>query len=69
MVLELACVVPDLLFQLHDLFLQGPQFIAALSGIEALPMAEGQPSCVCSCCEEEELGTHYNGLDEQLSGG
>jgi len=69
MVLELAGVVSDLLFQLRDLLLQGPQFIAALSGVEALPMAEGQPSCICSCCEEEELGTHYNRLDGQLSGG
>ena len=59
MVLELVRVVLHLLFQLLDLILQGPQFIAALSGVEALPMAEGQPSCISSCCEEEELGTHY----------
>ncbi len=58
MVLELVRVVLHLLFQLLDLILQGLQ-LAARSMVEPLPVAEGQPSRICSCCEKEELGTHY----------
>ena len=68
MVPEVACVVSHLIFQLLNLFLQGLQ-LATWSRVEALPVAERQPSRMCSCCEKEELRTHYYGLEERLSGG